>query len=188
MNQAKNNQELESILMPVLEKAIDYVVQKIWNDNREIVRQVVYETYSPNIYDRTDEFKEAWDTEIKVIGNKIQGTFKYAPDKMSAGSNGQHSSVISGSDIRYYLAEIIYQGFAGDFGWGKPNRSGKHYAKNNPLFAGEAWTKKRNAWKELNNKIGTRKIKQYFEEGMRRSGLKFKGHTASIKVTKYDEK
>lgn len=188
INQAKNNREVEQMLMPALEKAIDYVVQKIWNDNREIVRQVVYEAYNPSTYNRTGEFKEAWDTETKVVGNKAQGTFKYTPDKMSVGDGGQHSSVIDGTDIRPYLAEIIYQGLAGDFGWGKANHSGKRYAKNNPLFAGEAWARKRNVWEQLNNKVGIRKIKQYFEEGMRQSGLSFKGHTTPVKVTKYEEK
>lgn len=187
-NQARNDQEVQAMLMPALKEAIDYVVQKIWNDNRELVRTVVYEAYQPEEYERTGEFKEAWDTEVKIIGDKVQGTFKYAPEKMSVGSNGQHSSVIDGADIRSYLADIIYQGLSGDFGWGKPNRAGKHYARNNPLFAGEAWTKKRNAWKELNKRIGTRKIQQYFEEGMRRSGLKFNRHVAAVKVTKYDEK
>lgn len=188
IKQAKNNQELEHMLMPLLEKAINYVVQKIMEENKEIIEQVVYNSYSPNIYDRTGEFKEAWDIETKTYGNKVQGTFKFAPDKMSVGSGGQHSSIFDGSDIRPYLAEIIYQGLSGDFGLGEANRSGKYYAKNNPLFANEAWAKKRDAWKELNNKIGIRKIKQYFEEGMRRNGLNFKGHTASIKVIKYDEK
>lgn len=187
-NQARNDQEVEQMLMPALENAIDYVVQKIWNDNRELIRQIVYEAYQPSIYNRTGEFKEAWDTETKIVGNKAQGTFKYAPDKMSIGDRGQHSSIIDGADIRPYLAEIIYQGLSGDFGWDKTNSSGKHYAKNNPLFAGEAWTKKRNVWEQLNNKIGIRKIKQYFEEGMRQNRLSFKGHTAAIKVTKYDER
>lgn len=190
LNQVRNNQELENMLMPALEKAIDYVVQKIWNDNREIVRQVVYEAYSPSIYNRTGEFKEAWDTEIKVVSNKVQGTFKYDPDKMSIGDGGQHSSIYQNDrDVRPYLAEIIYQGLAGDFtNTKKANHAGKKYAKNNPLFAGEAWTRKRNAWKELNNKIGTRKIKQYFEEGMKRSGLQFRGHLTPVKVIKYEEK
>lgn len=190
IKQAKNNQELEQMLMPALEKAIDYVVQKIMEENKEIIEQVVYNSYSPNIYDRTGEFKEAWDIETKTHGNKVQGTFKYDPDKMSIGDGGQHSSIYQNDrDVRPYLAEIIYQGFAGDFtGTKKANHAGKKYAKNNPLFAGEAWTRKRDVWKELNNKIGIRKIKQYFEEGMRRNGLNFKGHTASIKVIKYDEK
>lgn len=67
---ARNNQEVERMIMPALTKAIDYVVQKIWNDNREIVRQVVYEAYQPNMYNRTNEFKEAWETETKTVGNK----------------------------------------------------------------------------------------------------------------------
>lgn len=182
---ARNNQEVERMIMPALTKAIDYVVQKIWNDNREIVRQVVYESYQPNMYNRTNEFKEAWETETKTVGNKAQGTFKYAPDKMSIG-DGQHSSVINGEDYRVYLAETIYQGLSGDFGYGE-NTGTKRHAKNNPYFAGEAWTQKRNAWKMLTSKISITQIKQYFEEGMRQNGINFKRGKGAIKVTKYDE-
>lgn len=177
---ARNNQEVERMIMPALEKAIDYVVQKIWNDNREIVRQVVYEAYQPAIYNRTNEFKESWETETKSSGNKAQGTFKYAPDKMSIG-DGQHSSVIDGTDVRPYLAEIIYNGLSGAI-----YQAG--YAKNSPYFAGEAWAQKRNAWKMLTSKISISQIKKYFEEGMRQNGINFKRGKGAIKVTKYDEK
>lgn len=176
---ARNNQEVERMIMPALTKAIDYVVQKIWNDNREIVRQVVYEAYQPSIYNRTNEFKEAWETETKSSGNKAQGTFKYAPDKMSIG-DGQHSSVIDGGDVRPYLAEIIYNGLSGAI-----YQAG--YAKNSPYFAGEAWVQKRNAWKMLTSKISISQIKKYFEEGMRQNGINFKRGKGAVKVTKYDE-
>ena len=186
VNQARNNQELENMLMPALEKAIDYVVQKIWNDNRELIRQIVYEAYQPKTYTRTGEFQNAWDTETKRSDNKVSGTFKYSPDKMSV-DVGVHSSVYGGDDYREYLAETIYQGLAGDFGYGE-NTGNKRHAKTNPLFSGEAWAKKRDVWTALNKKIGIRKIQQYFEEGMRRNGLNFNRHVAAIKVTKYDEK
>lgn len=169
--QIRNNKELENLLMPALEEAINYVVQKIWNDNKEIVRQVIYESYQPEIYERTGEFKEAWDTEVKRLGNFVQGKFKYNPKELTVNfDKWQHGSQYLQEPMTTYLAEIIYQGMVGS------------------IFGEGTWTKKRDAWKVLNDKIGTKKIKQYFEEGMKRSGLKFKGHTASVKVTKYDEK
>lgn len=177
LNQARNNQELENMLMPALEKAIDYVVQKIWNDNRELIRTIVYESYQPEEYERTGEFKEAWDTDVKRLGNFVRGEMKYDPRELTVNYNKwQHGSrYVSNGELHEtvmttYLAEVIYQGLSGDF------------------FGEGPWTKKRDVWAALNREVGIRKIKQYFEEGMRRNGLDFRGHTASVKVTKYDEK
>ena len=168
---AKNNQELENILMPALEKAIDYVVQKIWNDNRELIRTIVYESSQSEEYERTGEFKEAWDTDVKRLGNFVHGEMKYDPRELTVNySKWQHGSEYLQQPMTTYLAEIIYQGLSVD------------------LFGEGTWTKKRDVWEALNKKIGIRKIKQYFEEGMRKNGLNFRGHTASVQVTKYDEK
>lgn len=157
--------------MPALEKAIDYVVQKIWNDNRELIRTIVYESYQPEEYERTGEFKEAWDTDVKRLGNFVRGEMKYDPRELTVNYNKwQHGSAYLQQPMTTYLAEVIYQGLSGD------------------LFGEGPWTKKRDVWAALNREVGIRKIKQYFEEGMRRNGLDFRGHTASVKVTKYDEK
>lgn len=171
VNQARNDQEVEQMLMPALEKAIDYVVQKIWNDNRELIRTIVYESYRPEEYERTGEFKEAWDTDVKRLGNFVRGEMKYVPRELTVNYNKwQHGSAYLQQPMTTYLAEVIYQGLSGD------------------LFGEGPWTKKRDVWAALNREVGIRKIKQYFEEGMRRSGIKFKGHTAAVKVTKYDER
>ena len=171
LNQARNNQELERLLMPALEKAIDYVVQKIWNDNRELIRTIVYEAYQPEEYERTGEFKEAWETDVKRLGNFVRGEMKYDPRELTVDyTKWQHGSQYLQEPMTTYLAEVIYQGLSGD------------------LFGEGPWTKKRDVWAALNREIGIKKIKQYFEEGMRQNGLDFRGHTASVKVTKYDEK
>lgn len=170
-NQARNDQEVQAMLMPALKEAIDYVVQKIWNDNRELIRTIVYESYQPEEYERTGEFKEAWDTDVKRLGNFVRGEMKYDPRELTVNYNKwQHGSAYLQQPMTTYLAEVIYQGLSGD------------------IFGKGPWTKKRDVWAALNREVGIRKIKQYFEEGMRRNGLDFRGHTASLKVTKYDEK
>lgn len=185
INQARSNRDLEQMILPLLKKAVDYVAQKIWNENRETVRQVVYEAYFPTVYDRTGEFKEAWSTDSVIIGNKAVGIFEYAPNEMSVASNGQHSSVFDGADIRPYLAEIIYQGLSGDFGYGEANRSGKHYAKNNQLFANQEWAKRRNAWKILESKLGASKLKKWMMEGFDYVGLKVESHATPWGIAKW---
>lgn len=200
---ARNDLELSRMLIPAIEKAIDYVVQKIWNDNRELIEQIVYQAqgqgysgansaYTSNpvldkSYVRTGEFKQAWDTDVKSGYSNVRGTFKYAPEKMSVGANGQHSSVYGGEDFREYLAETIYQGLSGDFGYGI-NSGTKRYAKTNPMFANEYWAKKRDVWTALKRKIGINTLRKYFEEGMALSGLNFNRRKASIQRREYDEK
>ena len=45
--QARNDDELRRILRPAIQQACNYVIQKVWNENREIVRLVVYGSVMP---------------------------------------------------------------------------------------------------------------------------------------------
>lgn len=143
---------------------------------------MIYESYSPEMYERTNEFKEAWGIETKMLSNSLQGIFEYKPDKMKVGSNGQHSSIITGEDVRPYLAEIIYQGLAGDFGYGDSD-SGKHYAKDNPRFSSQAWAKKRDVWNELIKRMGSRKMKEWIKSGFDFVGIPIHSHNTPLGVT-----
>ena len=160
------------MLMPLLKNVVDYVVQKIWNENRELVRTVVYESYQPTEYDRTGQFKEAWSTQVKTKGNMVTGEFYYDPDKLDS-FDGHHESIVDGQPMQDYLAEIIYEGLSGAI-------YQKGYAKYSKRFKGQAWTKKRDAWKKLLKRIGTDKMKRMFEEGMRQQGLKFNAHASHL--------
>lgn len=177
-NQALNNNQLEAMLMPKIRIAVDYVVQKIWNENREIVRQVVYEAYTPKQYERTGEFKEAWDTDTSVSGNKAHGEFKYNPESLTIGSNGQHSSIFDGASSRDYLVDIIYQGLSGAI-------YEKGYAKDSVRFQDQTWAQKRNAWEVLERKVGVRKIKQWMKEGFNKAGLNVQSHGMALGINKW---
>lgn len=183
MPQAKSKDELRSLLQPAIQKACDYVIQKIWNENREIVRVVVYEAGLPQEYKRTYGFLNAWNyTQGKhnlSRGHDARSEFYYNPNSMSVGSMipgddnfGQHIGIASpyeGEDARPYLADIIYHmngcGGAGD------------------AFGNGYWQKARNAWKELNERIGRRKIKQWMKEGLEMAGLTVQMHNTAIQVT-----
>ena len=182
MAQARNEQELRQLLRPAIQKACNYVIQKIWNENREIVRVVVYEAGIPEEYNRTGEFLDAWDytQESHNPTNKDgYAKFYYKPNEMSVGSinsgasdYAQHIGVsgeYQGSDARQYLADIIYH-MNGCKGAGS-------------AFGEGYWRKARNAWKELNKRVGRRKIKQWFKEGFEAAGLNVKMHNAAIAVT-----
>ena len=177
MPQARNNDELRRILRPAIQQACNYVIQKVWNENREIVRLVVYESGMPEEYNRSMGFLNAWDyTQDTHNPTNKDGyaKFYYKPNNMGVGSVnygapdfGQHIGVggdFYGQDARPYLAELIYQGATGS------------------LFGDGAFRKQRDAWAELNKRIGRRKMKQWMQEGMEAAGLTVQMHNAPLHV------
>lgn len=171
LNQARNDAALKSMLLPKIQEVVDYVVQKIWNENRELVTTLVYESYQPTTYNRTGEFKEAWDTktELYSLTSHVKGEFFYDPSKLTPGDSnpdspryGQHVSGIDGFLMTTYLAEVIYEGLAGPaFGHG---------------ITSGPWASKRDVWQQLEKSIGKRKLKQWFQEGFSYAGLKVHSH------------
>ena len=157
-------------------KAINYVIDKIYDEKISVIHDVVYMAYSPEEYERTGDFYRAWGAgDTKALNERTsRGTFEYKPDKMSLGSTDPHSSNFAqhigvggefyGQDARPYLAELIYQGETGS------------------LFGNGAFRKKRDAWKELNKRIGRRKMKQWMKEGLEKAGLNVKMHNTAIHV------
>lgn len=178
MPTARSEAELYQMLAAPLQKATDYVVQKIWNENREIVRVVVYEAYQPTEYNRSGEFKEAWNytsgSHNLRRGSTATSEFYYNPESMNMGSPynyasnyGQHIGVAGdyfNVDARQYLADIVY----GAIKWGSA--------------FGDNFPKKRDAWTALVKRIGKRKIKQWMKEGMQMAGLNVKMHNTPLSV------
>ena len=176
MQKARNDKEVLDMLRSPIMKAINYVIDKIYDENISVIHDVVYMAYSPEEYERTGDFYRAWGAgDTKALNERTsRGTFEYKPDKMSLGSTDPHSSNFAqhigvggefyGQDARPYLAELIYQGETGS------------------LFGNGAFRKKRDAWKELNKRIGRRKMKQWMKEGLEKAGLKVQMHNTAIHV------
>lgn len=174
---ARNNKEVLAMLHSPIAKAINYVIDKIYDENIGAIHDIVYMAYSPEEYERTGDFYRAWGAgTTKVVNERtVEGEFKYNPDKMSIGSTdpnssnyGQHIGLAGdfyGQDARPYLAELIYNGATGS------------------LFGDGAFRKKRDAWEELNKRIGRRKMKQWMKEGLEAAGLKVQMHNKAIEVT-----
>ena len=170
-----NDNALQAAVVADLKNVVDYVVQKLWEENRDLVQKIVYDGYQPEEYERTDEFKEAWDTDVKSLRNTVQGEFKYDSRLLTVTDNGQHSSLVDGTPMTEYLAEVIYEGLSGAIY--EPG-----YAKNSARFAGQAWANKRDVWSALLKWFNKAKLKQLFEEGMRQQGMSFIKHNVAIKV------
>ena len=174
MPTARSEQELRNMLRSPIQKAINYVLDKIYDENISVVHDVVYMAYSPEDYNRTGDLYRAWSTESKSTSSAAQGEFKYDYSKMSIGSTDPQSSNFAqhigvagdfyGQDARPYLAELIYQGATGS------------------LFGDGAFRKQRDAWAELNKRIGRRKMKQWMKEGMEAAGLTVQMHNAPLHV------
>ena len=176
--QARNDKEVLAMLHSPIAKAINYVIDKIYDENVGAIHDIVYMAYSPEEYERTGDFYRAWGAgTTKVVNERtVTGEFTYKPDKMSIGSTDPNSSNyaqhigVAGrfkdEDARPYLAEIIYNGI-----------------KNGSAFGHGAFRKKRDAWEELNKRIGRRKMKQWMKEGLEAAGLKVQMHNKPIEVT-----
>ena len=176
--QIKNQAQLNNIFVPKLREAVDYIVQKIFNENKELIQMIVYESYQPSVYNRTGEFKEAWNTKTESYGNHIDGEFYYDWKKLTPGDDnpespnyGQHVSAINEKDLMTeYLIDVIYQGKAGPaFGHGV--RTGN-------------WAKKRDAWEILDKWLSNRQFRKIFEEGMTKAGIPWKRSIGGIKVVR----
>lgn len=177
LSQARNDKEVLAMLHSPIAKAINYVIDKIYDENIGAIHDIVYMAYSPEEYERTGDFYRAWGAgTTKVVNERtVEGEFKYKPDKMSIGSTdpnssnyGQHIGLAGdfyGQDARPYLAELIYNGATGS------------------LFGDGAFREKRDAWEELNKRIGRRKMKQWMKEGLEAAGLKVQMHNKAIEVT-----
>ena len=186
--QAKNDKELESILIgntnkpfgqgivsrfaPPLVVALDYVLQQISERNEGLIMRIIYNNYTPEVYERTDEFRQAWDYGINSGGNKISSVFGYTETSSEAGKimhyvpeYGQHGTPDSfGEDImkawgdaREYLAEIIYEGI-----------------KKKKVFGPGPWTRKRDVWSELIKSVESKALTTWFERGLQYAGLKYR--------------
>lgn len=170
----QSKDELTKAVVRDLEKAVDYTVQKIWVENREIIQQVVYNAYWPTEYERTGEFRNAWGTKVKSSGDTVTGEFKYDQSKLNAYDN-HHNSIVGDGECKEYLAEIIYQGLAGAI-------YHPGYAKYSMAFKSQAWTKKRNAWKVLLQKLGQNTFRRYFEQGLNYCGIKYKRNATPVLI------
>lgn len=184
---ARNNKELENMLVgstnkpfgkgivsklsPPLVVALDYVLQQISERNEALIMRIIYNNYTPEIYDRTYEFRQAWDYSLSSGGNQVLGTFGYTETSSNAGKImhykpelGQHGTPdafgeaiqSAWGDAREYLAEIIYQG------------------KSSHVFGYGPWTRKRDVWKPLMKSIDSKAMSTWFERGMKYAGLKYR--------------
>lgn len=153
--QAINEEELQAYIMPKLKEAVQYIMDKILEENRAQVQKVVYDAYSPVMYIRTYDLLDSWKSTVDTQANHISAKFEYDESQIKAVS-------LYTNELVPYLADIVYNGLAGD------------------IFGEGPWTKKRDAWKALQHIVGANKIRDWMKEGMTKAGLNFKSHGGRI--------
>ena len=144
--------------------ALDYTMANIVTRNEDLIRRIVYDSYDPTEYERTEEFLRSWDYNIetgKADGTKLSAKFEQNLDIMTINSElAQHASpFVNGPDwwydAREYLADIIYNG-----------RAGK-------AFGHGPWTRKRDVWKPLMKTVES-KINSWYAKGLELAGIVLK--------------
>ena len=153
-NLVRNEEELYRQIMPRVKKAVDYVMERIEQENYKDIEKFLYSTYQPTVYDRTRGFEYAWSAdEAKQHSHTVEAEFGYDPsDIASDPDNFIHGSPLSG-DSRAYLADIIYDGV-----WGS-------------LFGDGPWQRKSRAFDHLVETLDKSKFDQWMKAGMKQAGL-----------------
>ena len=60
MPQVRSEDELRRALREPLQQAVDYVMDKIYDENIGAIHDIVYMAYEPKEYNRTGDFYTAW--------------------------------------------------------------------------------------------------------------------------------
>lgn len=172
MVKIRNETQLQTVIAQALVPVVNRVLERIVEDNRGLIQEYIYDNDTPAVYERTEEFKEAWETQsAKVTGDHVKGEFSYAPDKMSVDPGAfQHGSYYySPNDVREYLATLIYEGGAG------------------PMFGEGFWRNKRDVWDRLIKHLGKRRLLSYVSDALKAEGIAFKRDVKTpLEVTTVD--
>ena len=155
-----NEAELKSAITGGITIAVESTINAVHSKNEEEIDTIVYGSYAPSWYGRTNNFLNAWSTEV----GGTEGEMYYDESKISTGNkkNGRHVSVVDEASMAAVMPEVIYQ-------WGQgciPRPTG------------------RDAWKALDSFLTNTQMRSLFEAGLNASGLPWKRSTGAIIVTK----
>jgi hypothetical protein len=150
----ENDAQLYSTTSLIINEAMEYVMQKMYDMYKDLIDEIVYNTEYPVLYDRTYEFAESWQKDVQQNGMGAQGTItqdyslmSFDPDTYTHGSE-----YYSPEDVRPFLANIIYEGLTGK------------------LFGDGWWRNARDAWTPLINKLESGQLDKWFRQGMDLAG------------------
>lgn len=121
----------------------------------------VYGGYSPEVYPRTFEFLEAWETEEGGTSGVASAQMHYEPEFITTISAPIHASVVTGAGVTGILADWIFKGHGGG------------------IFHG-SWNKARNAWRTTDKEITNTKFREMYESGLNSTSMPWKRSTGAV--------
>lgn len=172
----RNDDEVVAYFTYPLKNVAKYIADKIWEENRELVQTMIYDSGRPKWYQRTYEFRDkAWKTEVPENPSDKDYTAEARLYFDSSALTVDREKAQHGSpegyepyrDVRPYLAEILYRGLSGD------------------LFGDGYWRQERDVWDKLNKSLGKRKLSKWLVEGMNKYGMEVERYAAR-EIPAYD--
>ena len=90
----ENDEELSEAATDRLDQAMNYMMGELLIENEKKVQKTVYDSYSPDVYKRTDDFKLAWDIDHSKSGKSVEGEFYFEPSYLSVDAEElQHTDI-----------------------------------------------------------------------------------------------
>ena len=124
------------------------------------IENVVYNGYSPEIYNDTFEFLDAWD--VQSGGGAGGASMYYEPSFIGTVSPPYHASVVTGVGVAAALADWIFEGNSGG------------------IFGNGGWNSSRDAWEALDKEMTNTKFCSMYEDGMSAVGIPWKRSSGAV--------
>ena len=157
----KNDAELRKAMEQALSGSSLHTMEQTKTMLQIHIDKDVYGAYAPEVYPRSEEFRDAWETENIGTGAEIH----YEPDDLSVAAP-VHASVITGQGVTSVLADWIFEGNSGG------------------LFGNGGWNSSRDAWKSLDKEMTNTKFRSMYEAGMTAVGIPWKRSGGAVTKTK----
>lgn len=148
MSYVSNSAELNADFENIMDKAVNYVIDRILEEYKKDIDSIIYGAGTPVVYQRTYEFKNSWKSEVRNVTRGAKGSIYQDYNVMTYNpSLGQHGT---NKDLRKQLATILFEGINNKDTW---------------------YNQPRDAWTPLIEMLDGGKIDQWFQEAMHLQGL-----------------
>lgn len=156
-----SEEELRKAMSEALSGASLHTMEETKSMLQVHIDEEVYGNYSPEVYPRSEEFSEAWETESQGVGAEMH----YEPDYLSVAAP-VHASILTGAGVTSVLADWIFEGNSGG------------------LFGNGGWNRSRDAWKALDKEMTNTRFRRMYEAGMSSQNIPWKRSGGAVIKTK----
>lgn len=165
MATVKTYKELEKALMKARDKALKGTGEKTKVLVKDRIDKDVYDTYTPNSYERSYDLRESVEpSDIRSKGNISEVKISHNEDKIRSVGN-QHRSVVDGRSSSHSIAEIVHNGKTGAI-----YQSG--YWKDAPWYrSDDTFAKPRPYMDNAKKEMEDGKYKEFMIEQLKKQGL-----------------